>query len=393
MGSLASPLEQQTASTNGVPPHAMPLISPLSLLSTYLTQSSDQDSQPRRPSGRAPLEPNKIHLNTSALTHTHGSSVVRIGSTTIVCGVRAEILNVADIPSWSVRDAVGRTVGEWEAAESGRTVDDGGAEEEEDRDRVLGDYNLLVPNLSLDTGCSPLHPANAPPSQEQMNVTQRVLSLLLGSKFVDVRDLEIYDEGAEDNEAAVDEGEDSMVVDDAQDDVGQNTTRTIKHTTRSTSTWSVYPTEAAVERSSTQHARWDRDQGRVVCSSDTSQMRRLTLRGMPVPLSFGVCVLDRRVLDVLRRRDPNEQTEGSANGPKGHKLEDAVLLVDLEGIEEECCPETGCVVVDYGKGSGDTELVRIEKSGGSHVGVEQLTRVVDVCQQRWKDWHVLMSTL
>ena len=362
----------------------MPLVSPNALLSTHLTQTP-----PTRPSGRTPLQANKIQLTTNSLTHTHGSALVRIGSTTVVCGVRGEILEVKDIPSFSVKDAFGG------GGDAVNEDDDA----ERSKDRVLADYNLLVPNLSLDTGCSPLHPANAPPSAEQMSTTQRVLSLLLSSSLVRVRDLEIYE--GEDGLAEALKGEegDEMVLDDQ--DEQETTAKQVK------AYWTLYidiiclshagssgtvfdaawlAVLAALKTTKLPFASWDRDEGRVLCSSDVGRATMLTLRGMPVGVSFGACRLDERVLEAARRRDGE-----AGKKVKATKKEEAVLLIDLEGIEEECCADTGCVVVDCSRGEGATELLRVEKSGGGFVGLEEIQTLVKVAKGRWKEWTALLN--
>jgi exosome complex component RRP43 len=268
-----------------------------------------------------------MEVNIGSLTHCNGSSLVKTGATSIVCGVRAEILPVTDIPSFRI---------------SKSTASSDGSEKEE---AELSHYNLLVPNLELSTGCSSLHPANTAPSTEAQSISQRILSLLLTSKLIRLSDLEIYH--TPDPTTSID---------------GQEQEPQLK------AYWTLYidmlcisyagsgsvfdcawlALYAALKDTILPEATWDIDDMTIYCSPDIKQARRLSLRGMPVPLSFGIF-------------------EGK-------------LLVDLDTMEEECCEEKGSVTVD------ETTILRIEKSGGGAMGGKEMVEVLGLAQNRWTEW-------
>lgn len=108
-----------------------------------------------RANGRSPTECRKPHVNNGSLTHADGSAVVRIGDTTVVCGIRGEILLASDQKVTDVED-------------------------------------LLVPNIELATGCSPAFLPGQPPSTLAQSLSTRVYSLL--HSMVSLEDLKIGEE-------------------------------------------------------------------------------------------------------------------------------------------------------------------------------------------------------
>jgi len=65
-------------------------LSPHPYLLAHL-QPSSETSKPTRANGRAPKQFRQPHVNNGSLTHAEGSAVVRIGDTTVVCGIRGEV--------------------------------------------------------------------------------------------------------------------------------------------------------------------------------------------------------------------------------------------------------------------------------------------------------------
>lgn len=338
----------------------MPLISPNALLYAHLKQEP-----PRRPSNRAPSEARPIQLNTGSLTHCNGSSLVKIGATTIVCGVRAEILPVSEIPSFRVT----KTSSSYKSqVPTRRRKDYDDVEEEEYLSIPL--YNLVVPNIELATGCSPKYPANAPPSVEAQSISQRLLSLLHTSQTVRTSDLEIM----------------YTPPPESQDqELGLNADPQLK------AYWVLYidmmcishggsifdaawlALYAALRDSLIPKAWWDADLEQVICSPNAEDARKLRLRGMPVPSSWGVFVPEGR---LLTNRDVTEDQYW--------------ILMDVDGFEEESCAETGCVTVDYSH-SESTSIVRIEKNGGSVAGVDQMLEIAGFARRRWKQWQSVLD--
>ena len=306
----------------------MPLVSPSALLAAHLNQNT-------RPSNRSPTQARPIELNTGSLTHCNGSSLVKIGATSIVCGVRAEILLVSDISSFRV---------------SKSTIPSSTSNVSERDESELYLYNLLVPNIELATGCSPLHPANTAPSTEAQSISQRILSLLLTSKLIRLSDLEIYHTPDPDTLQEGDEKEPQLKA-----------------------YWTLYidmlcisyagsgsvfdcawlALYAALRDTILPKAMWDIDELAVFCSHDIKEASRLDLRGMPAPLSFGIF-------------------EGE-------------LLIDLDNMEEECCQEKGSVTVD------EDVILRIEKFGGGAMSAKDITEVLTLAQTRWEEWKKVIQ--
>jgi len=106
-------------------------LSPNSYLLRHL-----QAKEPTRPSVRTPEAFRSPTLHTNALSHAHGSAVVRTGDTAVVCGVRGEIL--------SLTHGEGRTKGRIVVQREDVTGNTG--------DEEIKIHSLLVPNLELGTG-------------------------------------------------------------------------------------------------------------------------------------------------------------------------------------------------------------------------------------------------
>jgi exosome complex component RRP43 len=73
-------------------------------------------------------------LHTNALSHAHGSAVVRTGDTAVVCGVRGEVLPLTH--------GEGRTRGKMVVERHGAIAD---------ADAEVKTHALVVPNLELGT--------------------------------------------------------------------------------------------------------------------------------------------------------------------------------------------------------------------------------------------------
>jgi exosome complex component RRP43 len=336
-------------------PSAMPLISPPALLRAYLNQNP-----PTRPSNRAPFQPRPIELNTSSLTHTNGSSLVRIGATTIVCGVRAEILLVSEIPSYRVRKTTAPTP---TPTSNAADIDGDEAEVEED-EAELALYNLLIPNLSLSTGCSPSHPANAAPSIEAQSLSQRLLSLLLSSRLIRLKDLEIRhtEEATETDSPPPPELKAYWVLYIDMICISYGGSGSVFD-----AAWSAL--YAALRDTLLPRAYWDVDESTIYCSPEIEQATHLVLRGCPAPIGFGVF----------------EMNEGAATQSQ------VQLLIDLDTMEEECMSEKGCVVVDLTDASSEPTILRLEKWGGGNLSIERLTDLLGIATERWREWQLVLG--
>ncbi|KAF2083826.1 ribosomal protein S5 domain 2-like protein [Saccharata proteae CBS 121410] len=322
-------------------------------------QKQQTQQQTLRPNARTTSAFRAPTVNTSSLTHCHGSAVVRLGDTAVVAGVRGEILYRRDVPD----PPRGTSTEDANDASSGEAEDDGDDRAEIDK---LG---LLVPNVELATGASPKHLPGSPPSAQAQSLTARLLNLLRGSGVVRARDLRISY-----TEPRVEEGE-GMLVEGVE---VESENREVK------AWWTLYidvlfisldgnafdaawgAVMAALGDTKLPRAWWERDVECVVCDDGVKSLRGLSLRGLPVAASWG----------VFEHRE-----EGQKNT--------AWMLADPDLFEEGLCREVVTVVVD--RSGGKTKVLRVEKSGGGVVGKEVLRTVVTAAERRWTDWRGLLK--
>lgn len=304
------------------------------------------DAQPRRANGRSPAEFRTPHINNGSLTHAEGSAVVRIGDTTVVCGVRGEILLASD-------------VGRYRADKS--TARDGYSEAKE--------LDLLVPNIELATGCSPAFLPGQPPSTLAQSLSTSVYSLLHSSNLVNSEDLKIWYQPPDLSEQ------------DRMDDEDENTLEPeVK------AFWTLYidilfisldgnPFDAAwaavvsaLNNVRLPKASWDPDREMIICEDLVAEAKRLLLNGMPL----AVTAL------VFRAK---EQSHG---GGGKHWV-----LIDPDTFEEGLCDESVTVIVD--RSTGKTRLLGMSKHGGTMVGTKEMKEIVDLAGSRWNDLSKLLK--
>ncbi|TKX21408.1 3' exoribonuclease family protein [Elsinoe australis] len=306
-------------------------------------QPSDRKAPSTRPSGRAPLEHRHPSIHTGSLSHSNGSAVVRLGSTAIVCGIRAEILRAQDIPQPYRPYQTPSTT-----APTSEPDDDSESSTE------ISDLSLLVPNLELSTGSSPSNLPGNPPSTLAQSLTHRLHSLLHSTSLLRPSDLRIA----------------SFVTD--PDDTETQTLVTKAY-------WALYidvllishdgnvfdgawlAVLAALQDVRLPAASWDADTERVICDPRREQGRRLRLRGLPIAGSFGVF-----------------STESKIRGEGGQEW----VLADCDAFEEGVCRETITVVVGE-----EGEVRRVEKSGGGKVGMGRMREVVGEARKRAEEWR------
>lgn len=395
------------------PPQPQPLtfpaltfakLSPAAFLNAHLTHPTG----PLRPSGRTPTQTRPPTYNAGSLTHTNGSAVVRCGDTAAVCGIRAEILNVADVADYNSK---ARGVDDEVDGGGGRSEGGGEDEEEEEQRRrkrrrerktrrddtaEMASLNLLVPNLELATGCSPAHLPGGPPSLLAQTLTQRILTLLHTSNLVGMEPLRIWFRpdtetttttttgahlsGAQRGRKGGDMDVMATKEEEDEEEEGPPPKAQLK------AFWTLYidilfisldgnafdaawfALLAALNDTLLPRAWWDPDRETVLCSDDARQASRLDLahgEDLPTPLSFGVF---------------------TAVGEGGEKGKGTWVLVDMDGFEEALCKEHGTVVV-----VGGGRVVRVEKSGGGGGGMEELRGLVRLAGERREVWLGLLG--
>lgn len=305
-----------------------------------------------RVNGRLPSQFRPPHINNGSLTHAEGSAVVRIGDTTVVCGVRGEILR-AD-----------RVAGLRQEKSSSATAPRSGSNEAKDLD-------LLVPNIELDTGCSPKFIPGQPPSMLAQSLSMRIYNLLHSSHLIDIEDLKVFHRPVESHDP------DQM----DEDDPTENEKIEVK------GFWTLYidllfisldgnPFDAAwaavvsaLRETCLPKAYWDPDSDLILCDGTASESKRLHLRGLPVAIT----------VSIFKEK---EQARGRAREEKYW------LLADPDTFEESLCDELVTVVLD--RSDGRSKLRGISKLGGVVVGPLYMKKIIDLAEKRWIEWHDIL---
>lgn len=400
MAAPAAPAASSHPPSLSLPPSQFARLQPHAYLLAHLSPPSSSNQPSIRANGRAPSQFRVTSANAGSLTHTNGSAVVRIGDTAAVCGVRAELLHTQDIASWSVSQASGSNKRRRLADVGGKlTEDDEDEDIEEDRAHIE-DLNLLVPNLSLSTGCAPGFIPGAAPSALAQSLSHQILSLLHSTRLVRAEDLRVWYQppnlGPEEPERHNDE--EQMDVDAEQSTTPEEKPREIK------AFWVLYidimiislagnPFDAAwaavlaaLRDTKLPKAWWDVDNETIVCSDSVTEARKLSLRGLPVASSYAVFEADAAAgwrANVIP--DAGEQDQ---KGKKGSP--ERWILADPDGYEEGLTQERACVVVDK-EDDGKTTIVKMEKNGGWTVDTEDLRQLVEISARRWDEMKRILD--
>lgn len=317
-------------------PSALATVAPKSFLQAHLSSASP----PIRPNGRTPSTLRPISLNLRSLTHTNGSSFIRLGDTSVVCGVRAEILDLRDIANYRVR----------------RTADSPtSCSANSESDCEIWQNDLLVPNVELSTGCSPSHIPGNPPSSLAQSLSHRLLSLLRSSHLILPSDLKIYFQNPlEPSEAPVLKAYWTLYIDILVLSYGGSIF---------SASWLAMV--AALADTILPDARWHVDLKSVICDPETNNAKILKLNGMPVPLSFV--------------------------GFEVKSGKDQWVLLDPDEFEEGICGGESVVVVDKKTVGDGFKLLRIDKSGDCVVGGQEIREIAAEAGERWEEWMNLLN--
>ncbi|KAH9875333.1 hypothetical protein J1614_004825 [Plenodomus biglobosus] len=318
-------------------------VSPHPFLQAHLSAASKSSKKALRANGRSAQEFRTPGLNTGSLTHCNGSAVVRLGNTSVVCGIRGEILKEEDIAG----DA---TAPNLESADGDNT-----AEEETDSSEEMESLRLLVPNVELSTGSTPSHiPGNAPSTYAQTLIT-RIRSLLHSTNLLrpsDLRILHTPSTNPEDPDSPAPtqlKGYWVLYLDVFFISIDGNAFD---------ASWlSIL---AALQDTLLPKAYYDDEYEGILCSDDPTEARRLQLNCWPVASTFAVF------------QGRSETDDEPVNW----------VLSDPDAFEEAVCHETVCVVVDADAGTGRAVLRRVEKSGGAVVGAVEMKELVGRAEKR-----------
>ncbi|RDW80126.1 3' exoribonuclease family protein [Coleophoma cylindrospora] len=338
-------------STLSFPRETFAKLSPHPYLLAHL-QPSSADKPSTRANGRTPSQFRTPHINNGSLTHAEGSAVVRIGDTTVVCGIRGEILLARDVPNYR----------------SDRTSTTPSSKSGYNEPKEL---DLLVPNIELATGCSPAFLPGQPPSSLAQSLSTRIYSLLHSSALVDGEDLRIWYQPpnmTEDSKMDEDDEEEDSVIMEAE----------VK------AFWTLYidilfisldgnPFDAAwaavlsaLGDVRLPKAYWDPDREMVLCEDKIAQSKQLSLRGFPIAVTF---------LVFKGKEQDKEQW----------------ILVDPDSFEESLCDESVTMIIDRSQGPG-TKILGLSKAGGTVVDREELKQIAELAAVRWGELSQVLKS-
>ncbi|CAD6505816.1 BgTH12-01303 [Blumeria graminis f. sp. triticale] len=293
-----------------------------------------------RASGRRPHECRTPHINNGSLTHAEGSAVVRIGDTTVVCGVRGEILLASQVAGYRL-DSEEITTAQVDAE--------------------ARELHLLVPNIELATGCSPHYMPDHPPSSLAQSLSARIYSLLHSSRIVPGEDLRIYAAAAPElEEPAKVKAFWTLYIDILFISLDGNPFD---------AAWAAVI--SALHDVRLPQAHWDPDLEQVLCQPAQSMATPLHLRGMPIALTAA----------IFCGRDPGLDSKRDAP---------TWLLVDPDALEESLCTEFVSIVVDAT--SGTIHIVGLSKVGGPVVGPSQMAQLLAFAEERWVQLRSLLKS-
>ncbi|KAG9238739.1 exoribonuclease family protein [Amylocarpus encephaloides] len=337
-------------STLTFPRETFEKLSPHPYLLAHLQQAS-ASSPPTRPNGRTPEQFRTPHINNGSLTHAEGSAVVRIGDTTVVCGIRGEILLASNVAGYRV-----------DKSGTAPSTKPGYNEAEE--------LDLLVPNIELATGCSPAFLPGQPPSTLVQSLSTRIYSLLHSSSLVNGADLRIWYQPP-------DLSDPDRMRDDEEEDTPEPEVKAF---------WTLYvdilfisldgnPFDAAwaavlsaLKDVRLPKAYWDPDREMILCDDSVAESKKLQLNGLPI----AVTALVFRAKEAAQSKDKRFW-----------------ILVDPDTFEETLCDESVTVVVD---GEKETKILGISKAGGTTVGSGQMRDIMELAAKRSAQLSRILNT-
>lgn len=323
-----------------------------------------------RPSHRAPDAFRPLNLTKPNLSHCAGSSLLTVGTTTVIVGITIETLLRSSIP---------------DPPRARLTPPSNERERRKREQEDLAALSLLVPNVELGTGGVPSVLPGEPPGRIQQSLSARILRTLQRAELVRLDDLEIRRDGAhrptQTAHAAEEEG-DSSVVGYWTLYISVLPLSVSGMSSLFDAVWcAVY---AALRAVKLPKAWWDADREAILCSPTAADARQLRLRGAPVATTFGVFAPGPGVCAIQPVNGAEQMDESDGGQTKKW------ILADPDGSEDGLCEEFLTLVVD--QTNGTTRAITIEKNGGVSLGVEEVRRCLRLAEDRWKVWMETLST-
>ncbi|KAI2605273.1 ribosomal protein S5 domain 2-like protein [Hypoxylon fragiforme] len=292
-------------------------------------QPPNPSTPPSRANGRQTRHARPYNINASSLCHAHGSAVVRSGDTTVICGVRGEILLTTQIPNYSTPNPAEPT-------------------------NELGGYDLIVPNVELSTGCDPNHLPGVPPTTLAQSLSTSIYSLLDKSRLLNAEDFRIYNE----DEERVVKAYWVLYIDILFISLDGNPFDI-----------ALAAVVAALRDTKLPLAYWNEELEMVLCRRPTPTRAPTPLRinGLPVACTAA----------IFTEKKNQKKGEGRY-----------WMLIDPDRFETKMCHETVVIVLD--KTTGSPVILSISKHGGAVVEQQLLKEFAVVAEARWNQFHAAL---
>ncbi|KAJ5141587.1 hypothetical protein N7526_002582 [Penicillium atrosanguineum] len=310
-------------------------------------------------------------------------------------------LHTDDIASWSVSSSSTSNSNKRRRLGEKTTDEDEGQDENEEDRAHIEDLNLLVPNLSLSTGCAPGFTPGAPPSALAQSLSHQILSLLHSTRLIRADDLRIWYQPPNLGSEALERHNESQQM---EIDAGQGSEESDPQEIKAF--WVLYidvmiislagnPFDAAwaavlaaLRDTKLPKAWWDIDNETIICSDDISEASRLSLRGLPVASSF--CVFEADAAAGWRAVVIPDVNDQKAQNQRKKGPQQKWILADPDGYEEGLSQERATLVVDKAK-NGKNVILKMEKHGGWSVDTEDLRQLVEISGQRWDEMKRILD--
>lgn len=336
------------------------------LLAHLQPSTSSKSSSPSRANGRTLTQFRPPHVNNGSLTHAEGSAVVRTGDTTVVCGVRGEILLASNVASGLSRFEKNSltTITEYSSSPSRPSYND-----------VAKELDLLVPNIELATGCSPNFLPGLPPTTLAQSLSTRIYALLHSSKLLNSKDLIIWYKPPDlrnQDEPFADGG---VKINEEPEEIKGFWTLYIDILFISLdgnpfdAAWAAVL--SALRDTRLPKAYWDPDQEMILCHNELSESRKLRLNCFPIATTA--------VIFRAKEKSHNKCQD-----------KDHWILVDPDAFEESLCDETVTVVIDIS--TNVCNILSLSKTGGTIAEQKQINEIVNCAQERWVEFQKALST-
>lgn len=318
-------------------------------------------SKPIRPNGRQLLEHRKPLIHVGSLNHTNGSAIVRQGGTAALCGIRAEILNVDDIPNWRP-DRYQR-----QSKQADRN--DG---------NVIEELGLLVPNVELRTGCTWDNLPDRPMSDAAQTLSSKLMTSLLATGVIDLEKLVIRSKQEEPDLPGDDEDPIkafwTLYIDVLLISLDGNPFDAV---------WTACM--AALRNTTVPRAEWEEEYQMVMCDENIAAAVSLYSGIPPMHSTYVVFKSNMRNTDIVNKEGKLARRTGDG--------QEYWVLADPDSTEAELCNDQVSVLQGPKMNEKSHQLFHVEKVGGVTISMVELKEIIQHAEGRWSEWTELFEGL